>query len=132
MPGRPRGPAAGPRSVRGGRQRRWGAGLQRRPRGGGDVSGHLRQGLVLRRGDGSRLRVATSGAARSAPDRAGHRGAAAGHQRLPLHPGVGGGGARCSAVHPDRIRNGRPGTVQVPGQRLSRQDGPGDASPVPR
>ena len=65
-------------------------------------------------------------------DRPAHRGAAAGHQRQPLHPPRGRRGPRRPAVRADRVADRRPEPVQVRGRRALPEVGGRDAPPVPR
>ena len=75
---------------------------------------------------------AASRAARPAPDLPGHRRAPPGHQRLPLHTGVGIGDTRRTAVHPDRLHDVGSHPLRLSGERVLREDRTGDARPVPR
>ena len=105
---------------------RRGAGVGRR------VAGHLRQGELLPRADGTRPGHRAPGPRRPGRDRQEARHPAGGHQRLALHPRAGRPVPRHAAVHPDRQEPGRRGQVPVRGHRLLHQARRRDVRPGPQ
>ena len=103
-----------------------------RPPGGRGLPGHLRQGELLRRGDGPRPVDREEDQAGAAGDRQGPRHPAAGHQRPALHAQGGRAGPRRAAVHPDRLAAERDQPLPVQRRRLLPEELRGDARAVRR
>ena len=103
-----------------------------RPPGGGGLPGHLRQGELLRRGDGPRPVDREEDQAGAAGDRQGPRHPAAGHQRPALHAQGGRAGPRRAPVHPDRLPAQRDQPLPLQRRRLLPEERRGDARAVRR
>ena len=103
-----------------------------RPPGGGGLPGHLRQGELLRRGDGPRPVDREEDQAGAAGDRQGPRHPAAGHQRPALHAQGGRAGPRRAPVHPDRLAAERDQPLPLQRRRLLPEELRGDARAVRR
>ena len=103
-----------------------------RARGRGPLPGHLRPRPLLHRAAGPRHRGRACGVPPAARDRPQAAGAAARHQRQPLHAQARRRGARRPPVRADRRAEERRRTLQVRRRRLLHQVGGGDARPLPR